>query len=367
MLHYRTNDKIFFNVYLAYNESLMSGRPVEFYCYDDQNDLHDWTQEPQQDFDILMDAHAIALRNRYDKLCLAWSGGSDSHTIYNVFKRNNLHLDEILICYDPTGFEPHMPLSHAEWMQTNHWDPTTRITVAPRFDPDGKRLSVTNEDWIFENRAFLNKFSASVEGDANHRRLQDDYAGTNWAIIQGREKPNVYCEQGLWYTRQSDDVLSPLLGIDHIECFFLDPVLNIKQSHMAKRATKLFQQRNPDSTRQIDQFNTDLEYRIWCKILGRHMELNPGVSYAQKRYNIEFEFMQGEFLYGRHNVNFDRIEGSLKIMLEQKNPVAQNYVKGFYNMQSEQRLYQFLLTRLERSGGMLKKQAIWSKSYCLGA
>jgi hypothetical protein len=55
-IHYQVNNKQFFNVYLAYYESQQSGCPVEFYCRESEYDRYNWTQEPEQDFETLMDA-----------------------------------------------------------------------------------------------------------------------------------------------------------------------------------------------------------------------------------------------------------------------------------------------------------------------
>ena len=81
MIHYLVNNKQFFNPYLARYESFKSGSPISFYCNDAENDLLDWTQEPPETFEKLMDQHAHNLRNKYERLVLAWSGGTDSHTI----------------------------------------------------------------------------------------------------------------------------------------------------------------------------------------------------------------------------------------------------------------------------------------------
>ena len=366
-IHYQVNNKQFFNVSLAYHESQTSGMPVKFYCYDNVYDQFDWGQEPEQDFETLMDAHAVNLRQRYDKLILSWSGGTDSQTMYNVFQRNRIHLDEIVVYYDDTGFEPHMPESHVSWIQNNHWDPTTRITAERRFNTDSKKLTVTNEDWIFENKSTLLKFASSHYADAIQRYLQDTYSGTNWAFVNGHEKPYVHEQDGIWYARQLDDTLHLVMGIDKIECFFLDPLRMLKQSHMAKRAIQQWHNCNPNSVQRIDQPTNRFEYLIWSRIVGRHSELHEGVSYAQKNYNQRFNEMHADFLYDRHSVAFDRVEGTLKVMLQNQDLVARNYVHGIYNLQSEKDFYEFVLSRLERKGNVFKKLPVWSKSYCLGA
>jgi hypothetical protein len=55
----------------------------------------DWNTEPAQDLDKLYLERAIQLRDKYDYLILAFSGGADSRNILKTFTNNNIKLDEI--------------------------------------------------------------------------------------------------------------------------------------------------------------------------------------------------------------------------------------------------------------------------------
>ena len=94
---YRVGHKFIYNIYPALMEAMTSCNPVEFYCRDSLYDQFNWAVEPEQSLDELMTAHALSLRSQYERVILLWSGGTDSHTIYNIFKRANIRNDEILI------------------------------------------------------------------------------------------------------------------------------------------------------------------------------------------------------------------------------------------------------------------------------
>ena len=149
-IYYSVNDKKFNNNYLAYYESYKTGKAITFHVHEELYDTLDWSKEPVESFELLMDIHAHRLRQKYNYLILNWSGGTDSHTIYNVFKRNNIHIDEIII--KASAHSAGFPEINHEWIQKNHWDPTTTITNGnlrlPSAMPDGAVIKVSSTQTI---------------------------------------------------------------------------------------------------------------------------------------------------------------------------------------------------------------------------
>ena len=371
-IYYQVNNQIFYNHLLAHHESYKSGQPVEFYCFDNEYDRLDWTKEPEQSFDELMTAHAYYLRNKYDILVLQWSGGTDSHTIYNIFKRNGIHIDEIRIQYDDRGYEPHFPESHVHWMIKNHPDPTTCISTYKRIDNMEKKTLVNNEDWIFQNKGFCFKFALEQFGDENELYLADKYSGKNYAVVAGFEKPFVHFKDGRWYTRQTSKILGMVAGHNHVECFFLNPLIHLKQSHMAKNALKKFKESGITNSQFIDPrrnnfHNTSIEYRAWSKIVGRHSEINDGISFMQKKYNSSCYATQINF--DQHDLvsESDVIEKSIKDFVSADNEIAKKYVKGLYNVHAETGFVDYMNQNCwERKDEVFSTRETWSKDYDLG-
>ena len=370
-MYYIVNNKIFLNIYLAYYESFQTGKQVEFYCKDDEYDKIDWTTEPEQSFDELMLAHAQYLRNKYEKIVLLWSGGTDSHTIYNIFKQGNIHIDEIIVCYENTDTEAGMPAHHVTWLQVNHWDPTTTISTELRLDTESKKITVNSDNWVFENKSFLVQFSTSVSGDQTGKYLNDKYSGYSWIAVAGFEKPMVHYDNGHWYTRQSNKILANVIGLDYLECFFLDPLLHLKQSHLAKKALKKIKEKNGKKVNKLFHDNMDtnikdsaLEYLAWTTMIGRHKELTRGVSHAQKIY---YRNSLNSISNIPENFEDSTADLFLKAQLQNKNPVALDYVNGLYNLKSETLFVDYLKdNHLESRDSLLSNKIIWSKSYNLG-
>lgn len=364
---YQINGKIFYNAYLAHYESFNSGAPVYFNCLDEEYDKLDWTQDPAQNFEELMDAHARYLRDNHERLILLWSGGTDSHTIYNVFKRNNLHIDEIIIKH--SNINVSYPDSHVDWMINNHWDPTTIITPIDEYDTQLRSIVVKDEDWIWNNSGDMWKYGQSSIAEHINFLCNKNHSGHRWLAITGQEKPNIIHENGRWYSRHSDRILKQLMGHTQVHSFFLEPMINLKQSHLAKKALKKLYSAGKTKN-WSDQYENrtqgELGYQAWARATGRHQELNPGVSYYQKQVNIGI-------INTRLNTDgrvdgFDRLgEPYLLDRLKQQDPTALTYVRGLYNLQSEKRFYEYMNAHgLDQPNAVFRVKQTWSKSRDLG-
>jgi hypothetical protein len=374
MIYYLVNEKKIYNPYLAYYESFISRQPIKFYCFDEEYDKIDWTKEPEESFELLMDQHAHRLRNKYERLILSWSGGTDSHTIYNVFKRNQIHLDEIIYKIDQShhndgnGKNIYAADKYADWLIKNHWDHTTKITMFDEYDPMLKKLNVKDEDWIFENKPDAGKyFGVGSGGLASTFLCENSHAAHKWGLITGLEKPWISKVNGHWYTRQRDTILSSVMGQKNIECFFLEPNLNLKQSHMAKKVLKKSKKKSSINEEWNYLPLLPVVYASWSTQLGRHEELTHGISLNGKLnckgWNSVILDLKNK-LNEQHDKNF---ESGLLDRIKNSNKLALDYLKGFYNLANEKDFYQFLNKNyLKNPGSVLNRKDIFSKAYYLG-
>jgi hypothetical protein len=359
------------NVYLALHNCWKTGAQLEFYCNDQVFDQYDWTSEPTQSMELLMDTHAANLRNKYQRLILLWSGGTDSHTIYNVFKRNNIHIDEIII--KASAHSAGFPEINHDWIQKNHWDPTTIITRYDDHDTELRALDVPDEDWVWRDKGDLLKYGMTSSGDGVKFLCEKNHAGYTYKAIGGYEKPRLIYRNGHWYHRQLDMVLRPTMGHDYIEHFFLEPLLAIKQAHMVKRAVKhlLANSKQPlyDGDWAEAKWARDAEgYRAWCFACGRHDEVTLGVSNTQKHYNDALDQTQID-VHGSWRQLGTTADTRLEHDLQAGNQVAINYVKGLHNIRSELRFVNFLNDQqyFKRNDAcMTSLRFTWSKEYDLG-
>lgn len=367
---YRVGGKYIYNVYLACLESMNTGHPVEFYCRNSTYDKYDWTKEPEQSLDELMTAHALELRNRYERLILLWSGGTDSHTIYNIFKRANIRIDEIII--KASKHLEQYPDHHVDWMRANHYDPTTIITRYDQNDTYLRGIDCASEDWVWKNKGDLLMFGMSTGAEGVKHLIERNHAGKTWTAIAGYEKPRLVYRNGRWYARHLDSPMRQTMGYDHLHLFFLEPLINIKQNHLIKHAVKkhialnslpLYDgdwaeakwPRNPDG------------YRAWATGCGRHLELTDGASNLQKLRSDQYFSIDitKEKSYKELEYSTDP---TLQAFVRNEDKTSLNYVKGLFNLSRESKLLDFINENgyLREKNQLLNLKLAFSKEYDLG-
>lgn len=372
MIAYQVNGQYLNNGYLALHESWKTGKPVELYCNDYEYDQYDWQQEPEASMESLMEVHATNLRNQYDRLVLLWSGGTDSHTIYNVFKRLNLHIDEIII--KASAHSAGFPECNHEWIQKNHWDPTTIITRYDDHDTTLRAFDIPDENWVWRDKGDLLKYGMTSSGDGVRFLCEKNHAGTRWCAIGGYEKPRLIYRNGNWHSRMSDITMRPTMGHDYIHHFFLEPLIHIKQSHLVKHAVKkLIQQQGlplyDGDWAEAKWDKSDAGYRAWAHACGRHDEVTLGVSNLQKRYNDSLDQTAIDITGSWRQLGFTQ-DQRLAHDLAEQNTVAVNYVKGLHNLASERGFIDFLQEQNWFRGNqasLTNLKMLWSKEYNLGS
>lgn len=363
---YRVGHHCFYSTFLAAHEGWRSGLPVTFYCFDNEYDQLDWQQEPTQSLDQLMLAHALDLRNKYPYLVLLFSGGTDSQTIYNVFTRNQIPIDHIIIKVSDTN--PAYPYSHWQWLVDNHPDPHTRITKFEANDPGIREADITSADWIWTNQGDMYKFMASANGSGVQRIIESHCGGKDYAAVTGQEKPRLIYRKGHWFSRQADVILRHCLGFHYLEHFFLSPQIHLKQSHMVKRAVKqLVQQRglplHDGDWAEAKWPHSAQGYREWASACGRHPELTDGISHTQKKITIAI------FNTVTADLASDTIESPLKEQYLARTPVALKYMQGIQALHNETRFAEWLNENFLKnpfSGQLLNTKFIWSRERNLG-
>mgnify|MGYP003345118416 FL=1 len=122
-------------------------QPVEWYFHHEVFKNIDWTQVPEQGLSELYKLRAQQLRERYDYICVRYSGGWDSFTAIDSFLSNGIHLDEIVFhfpmeMYQQANYEVNtLDRSPGNWLSEyelvvrpnlNYWKlnyPKTKITI----------------------------------------------------------------------------------------------------------------------------------------------------------------------------------------------------------------------------------------------
>ena len=365
--YYTVNNKPYYNLYLAEYESYKTGEKVGYYCNTVEYDKEDWTKEPEDDFEVLMDRHANFLRNKYENLIFHWSGGTDSHTMLNVFTRNRIHIDEIIVMGNERA--EGTPVYPYDWIRSNWWDPTTKITFFDKFDLKLREQFVHNEDWLLKNTGDVRGFTSGIlEKHTTAGYCEANYAGKNYAMVTGHEKPTLIFRDGIWWTCVKDSPMKQIFGLDKIECFFLEPTLLKKQSHLLRRALSMV--RRPYKNNQVAEElwpQGSSGYRGFTRACGRHDELSYGVSNAHKSVIMGQLSLELSKTGKIEHTKLNDSEDILKEKVAVGDSVAINYLKGLYNLASDAGFLNHLNSGvLKAENQILLTRPVFSKLYSLG-
>jgi len=96
MFYYFDNGAKFTSKVEAIKYGLEKNLSPKFYYHDHVYEKLDWTIEPPQSLDFYYKEHAQRIRDNYDYVILAYSGGYDSTNILETFHFNNIKLDKII-------------------------------------------------------------------------------------------------------------------------------------------------------------------------------------------------------------------------------------------------------------------------------
>jgi hypothetical protein len=370
---YTVDNTPYYNVYMAWNKARETGKPVEFYLDEANYDQHDWTVEPTESFDELMANHAWRLRNKYQKLLLLYSGGYDSHTIYDMLARHRVHID-VIICFTSNTI-PWFPSYAYEYLKQNHWDPGTEIV---NFDAnDVSEFNHTDEHWLLRNQGTFPRYHG-VLWDPVNRWIGDNFGGYRCGCIIGMEKPRLVYKNGQWHSRQMASVVDPILNHEFYEAFYLEPKIAIKQSHIFKNNVKQWlKSKNMPlyegdwAEAKFGKNEIDNHYFNLCS--GRIPELVSGASFLQKANSEKQNGISAINTSGNWQ-NIDTSSPTSTRLIEDINAGksnAKNFLKAVYEVYSQTSLMKYFqqnnLFVKERQSMLYDLPYVWSKEYCIGS
>ena len=368
MPFYSTDQNKFSNPFAMFEYAARNTPTVRptFNVFDEAFSKCNWREEPVTSFSTLCDIRVNQLRQQYDYICFFFSGGTDSTTIYNAFRRQGIHIDEITILYDDNNEVGH-PASNVKWLLENHNDPTTVITTINRTDQKliERVYGCLDDDWVtMPELAYSNNPNLTFKNFMPLLNEDGKLSATRCALL-GADKPSVYLKDGLWYAVHIDKIMGPYCGLPNTELFYISdklPELHIKQAHLIKNGAKDFIRKCESMSdikitewatwRNVSAFGDLLMITNWC----RDSEINVGVSWKQKVWNYTQGIVGSGLLDQMH------------IQIESVNPVYKGYLEGFAELHSDFTTIEYM----KRHNIFPKDLAVdgwnrfFSQSYCLG-
>lgn len=246
-----------YSKYEAYLLSDRLGDPVRFHFNDLEMSSIDWTIEPSLSLTELYRQRAIQLREKYDHICLFYSGGADSHNILMSFVKNNIHIDEVV--HYVTGDKESKDstangeIYHVAIPTIKKLDKPikqTMIDVGKMVEKIGSIIQP--EEWAYYHRTHLSPYTVArslMRDDPHFQRLFDQ--GKKVCFLWGVDKPNLvglensrtgHYTYGVAFSDRGDYIndrqKTNNRSWEYDEYFYWSPDLPelvCKQSHLLKR------------------------------------------------------------------------------------------------------------------------------------
>lgn len=278
-LYYKVDDFVTTNKLTAVEKAGNDLGKIHFYFADDEHAKHDWTVEPEEDINDLIDQRVREIRDQYPYVALWYSGGYDSQSILDSFIRQNIRLDEIVIYSRPWldhqyNIEHEYAYRFADYVKKTHW-PGLKINVIfynhqSLFD----FYQYYGTDWIYHDYGSLACFNKYHRASTAYFQKEfRDIANTIGRVdINGVDKPRVNLYQGKWYSQMPDRALYFVFNSPY-ELFYISPSatkLYIKQTWMAIRWFESLQNCSHELVHQVQSHQCSGEvYAQWNLGVGR--------------------------------------------------------------------------------------------------
>jgi hypothetical protein len=240
----------------AIEYSQKTGQQIRFYFHDEVYSKVDWKKELPEDLEYYYKQQALRLREKYDYLVLAYSGGADSTCILETFVHNNIKLDKIVsvgafskdsawgVDENHNGEIYHNVIPYVKELGL---ESITDIVDYTKYleGENFKNLSTFQygSNWIYEIGSFFSVHHFFWR-DAERILVNDEWKNKKVGFILGVDKPEVQVIDEKFAIRFSD---VPILqygnssGFGNVERvrFFWDPdfaEMTVKQVQELKKA-----------------------------------------------------------------------------------------------------------------------------------
>ena len=183
----------------------------------------DWTKEPSQSISHYRQEMCQQIASRYDRIIIAYSGGTDSETIVDEFKRLGTRNIELLHTDEQTA----APVETRKWLREH-----MRIAIESKHTDAVQDLGwkiTIGETWQMQNYKKLEKTLADYEEGCwnidyrmiNPWHLNDDNikmtknTRQKTCIVFGKEKPDIVIHDGWWcYQLMNNNWQQPIDSMD---------------------------------------------------------------------------------------------------------------------------------------------------------
>lgn len=232
---YQVGDSCYSNKFLAITESRKTGIPLKFNFFEEEFDQYDWTLNPRLSWDNLLDIRAQQIASLNKPIIVSFSGGTDSLTVYEVFKRNKIKIDALYIktkdCEEEKSFYKNvLPFVEKERQEFGF------KVIHVNENPDLLNVFYDTPDWWLKSAPQQLSFTVACGymDLEKQEAFKNSGIGSDFVFVLGLEKPRIKIENNNFYSYFRDTIFANFCD-PRFEYFFTSPKLpelHIKQCHM---------------------------------------------------------------------------------------------------------------------------------------
>ncbi len=239
---------------------------VSFHWNEKDLDQVDWAQPPAESFNSLMDRTVKEIRSKHQQVNLFYSGGYDSHTIYEAFRRNGLKIDKFIIWrrewyHGLSDAEYQSALDVARVIKQHVWPDLEIVTLAWRIQDNHRWYREMGNDWIYHNgsqlkfakhgRDLIYRYNSLVQKEVLDR--------SDSVTLMGYEKPKLDLYDGRWYVSHLDNQIWLDMHDPCLHVFYIPEIYHQQAWQIAQWMESL------------PGFNTEMLHKIQSNSLGPDM------------------------------------------------------------------------------------------------
>ena len=259
--------------YTNKSEALASASVLDVYprwrFFNDTWKEQSWTGPSTDNIYNLYRARARQLREKYDYICLAFSGGSDSTTMLEAFIDSGLHIDELLVKWPIRATEKYQPTADrsslnflSEWHLTmlpllEHYQkilaPKTKITVMDWSDQIIEKEASEESIWMSQDH--FNPATYIKHSLVPKDTLKSMESGKATCMLYGIDRPSIAQNEGqiyCFFQDRSAHTSTSLKYNNFVEFFYWSPDF---PDIVPCQAKLIFQhlEKNPEQVKLLDK------------------------------------------------------------------------------------------------------------------
>jgi hypothetical protein len=234
-ISYKVGNQKIPNKFLAFRESKIQNKILEFDLHQEVFDQAAWGKEPSMSWDELLDIRAQQILAKKKPIILGFSGGTDSMTIWEVFKRNKIpiHSMHFKVKYQSDQewdlFKNVIPFIKSESEKYKF-----KLLIIEQDSKETLSKFYDHPEWIFSDMAVRVNVVCPERHGIENTNWPSNFIDQDYTYVTGLDKPRHKIINNQFYVF-NDDTTFLNYADPRIDNFFINPELpdlHIKQSYL---------------------------------------------------------------------------------------------------------------------------------------